>query len=112
MKNSQKELKKSLAGECVIAAIALYQKVLSPDSGILRYALKSFFFLTPNPGCRFTPSCSDYARDQISQYGLSKGSMMFLRRIVSCSFFYNEASRMVATHVVIHPKKVEEDGKY
>ncbi|MYC29627.1 MAG: membrane protein insertion efficiency factor YidD [Chloroflexi bacterium] len=34
--------------------------------------------------CRFTPSCSHYTAQAISSYGLAKGGLLGLRRIVSC----------------------------
>ncbi|MFH0827097.1 MAG: membrane protein insertion efficiency factor YidD [Candidatus Omnitrophota bacterium] len=37
--------------------------------------------------CRFTPSCSDYAMQAITQYGLLRGSLKAGMRILSCHPF-------------------------
>lgn len=34
--------------------------------------------------CRFTPSCSEYAKDAIEKYGAVRGAWMALRRISRC----------------------------
>ena len=35
-------------------------------------------------GCRFTPSCSIYTREQILRHGLMKGIMCGLRQLSQC----------------------------
>ena len=39
--------------------------------------------LTP-PSCRFTPSCSQYAKEVLIKHGLRKGGRMAMKRIASC----------------------------
>jgi putative membrane protein insertion efficiency factor len=34
--------------------------------------------------CRFTPTCSDYAILAIEKYGLARGSLRAVRRILRC----------------------------
>ncbi|NLJ50339.1 MAG: membrane protein insertion efficiency factor YidD, partial [Candidatus Atribacteria bacterium] len=34
--------------------------------------------------CRFEPTCSQYARDAIRKYGVLKGGMMALWRLLRC----------------------------
>ncbi|MCK8824529.1 membrane protein insertion efficiency factor YidD [Fuchsiella alkaliacetigena] len=52
--------------------IKLYQKIISPWQ----------------PGkCRFYPTCSNYALSAINKYGFFKGSLMSIRRILSCHPF-------------------------
>lgn len=52
-----------------IAAIQAYQYLVSP-------------YL---PGmCRYEPSCSQYAVDAISRYGVLRGSWLGVRRIARC----------------------------
>jgi putative membrane protein insertion efficiency factor len=36
------------------------------------------------PACRFQPTCSQYAQQAISEYGLLRGGVMALRRILRC----------------------------
>ena len=39
-------------------------------------------------GCRFTPSCSEYAVDAIRIYGPAKGCWLSFRRILRCHPFH------------------------
>ena len=36
------------------------------------------------PTCRFTPTCSSYALEAFKRYGLFKGGMLAIRRIMRC----------------------------
>jgi uncharacterized protein len=51
------------------ALIRAYQLILSPFVG---------------PACRFAPSCSEYALTAIVRYGLLKGSILAIRRLLRC----------------------------
>ena len=44
-------------------------------------------FLSPLFGdrCRFTPSCSQYAKQSLEVHGLIRGLMLSLKRIVRCN---------------------------
>lgn len=53
----------------LIALIRLYQLALSPFIG---------------NQCRFTPTCSHYAREAVEKHGALKGGWMALRRIGRC----------------------------
>ncbi|WP_422743547.1 membrane protein insertion efficiency factor YidD [Mycobacterium sp. WMMD1722] len=53
----------------VIFAIDLYRNMVSP----LRL-----------PSCRFTPTCSQYAVDALTEYGLIRGSWLALVRLAKC----------------------------
>jgi uncharacterized protein len=59
----------------LIFAIRLYRWTLSP--------LLVFLF-GPTGGCRFTPSCSQYAVDAIRAQGVLAGSGLAVRRICRC----------------------------
>ena len=52
-----------------LAAIALYQRVLSPWLG---------------EHCRYAPSCSAYAAEAIRRYGLLPGGWRGVRRLARC----------------------------
>ncbi len=38
--------------------------------------------------CRFRPTCSSYAYQAISKYGVWKGGWLALRRLLRCNPFY------------------------
>lgn len=40
--------------------------------------------LFPAKACRFTPSCSQYTKTSITRYGILKGVLMGLGRIIRC----------------------------
>ena len=63
-----------------IIIIKIYQKTLSFDHGLL----KIFF---PHGYCRFRPTCSEYAIQAISKYGLFKGGLKALWRVIRCNPF-------------------------
>ena len=44
--------------------------------------------LGPRGVCRFTPTCSMYARQAIAKYGLCKGGWLAVRRIAKCHPFH------------------------
>jgi uncharacterized protein len=54
----------------LVALIRLYQKAISP---LLR------------PGCRFHPTCSEYAIQAITKYGPAKGFLKATWRILRCN---------------------------
>ncbi|MGH7996402.1 MAG: membrane protein insertion efficiency factor YidD [Opitutaceae bacterium] len=58
-----------------IALVRLYQWTLSPA---LRAAGG------PGSGCRFSPSCSEYAIEALRQHGAVKGAWLALLRVGRC----------------------------
>lgn len=54
--------------------IRTYQRVLSP-------ALAA---VNPYCGCRFSPTCSHYAREALREHGLLVGLVLMLVRLVKC----------------------------
>ncbi len=63
-----KYVRLALLRGCLIL-VRLYQLFISP--------------LKPNC-CRFTPTCSAYAKDAFLLHGLIKGAMLTLKRILRC----------------------------
>ena len=61
----------------VLFLIRFYQKVLSPDQGLLSYFFSERF-------CRFHPTCSQYTYEAIDKYGIFKGIWLGLKRIIRC----------------------------
>ena len=53
----------------LIALIRIYQLFVSPLLG---------------NHCRFYPSCSQYAREAIEQYGMLRGGWLAIRRLLRC----------------------------
>jgi len=67
-----------LARRGVLMMIRLYQKTLSFDHGWFRH-------LYPHGYCRFTPSCSEYGYRSIEHFGLLKGGVRTIWRIMRCN---------------------------
>lgn len=47
---------------------------------LYQYCISPFF----PPSCRFSPTCSDYAREALIKYGFIKGMILSLSRILRC----------------------------
>ena len=56
----------------LLLLIRFYQRVISPMTGA---------------HCRFLPTCSQYAYEAISRYGVLKGGALSLWRILRCNPF-------------------------
>tara|TARA_B100000029_G_C16825420_1_gene685822 strand:+ start:153 stop:371 length:219 start_codon:yes stop_codon:yes gene_type:complete len=54
----------------VLKIIRLYQKYLSPLLG---------------PSCRFHPTCSEYTFQAVETYGIFKGGLLAIKRILKCN---------------------------
>ena len=65
----------ALAARLLTLAIRVYQLTLSPAQT---------YFLGANGGCRYTPSCSNYARDALREHGAVTGSVLAAKRICRC----------------------------
>jgi len=59
----------------LIIAIKLYRWTISPVQ---------VFLFGPTGGCRFTPTCSQYALDAIQAHGALAGGALAARRICRC----------------------------
>jgi uncharacterized protein len=56
-----------------VRVLDLYKLVLSP--------------ILP-PACRFSPTCSVYAREAIARHGLARGAGLAVRRLARCHPFH------------------------
>jgi len=63
----------------VLRLIRLYQKTISPDHGWF----SSLYY--PAGYCKFQPSCSEYACQAIEKYGLIKGGIKSVWRVLRCN---------------------------
>jgi hypothetical protein len=61
--------------QALIFLIRVYQAVLSP---VL------LAILGPSARCRFTPTCSQYAREAVGRHGAMIGGWLALRRLGRC----------------------------
>ncbi len=55
---------------------------------LIRAYQHSLGLVLPN-ACRFTPTCSEYAIDALSHFGLLKGGLMSILRILRCNPFFS-----------------------
>lgn len=53
-----------------LAMIGFYRRYISP--------------MTP-PSCRFQPTCSEYAYEAITKYGILKGGRLAIWRVLRCN---------------------------
>lgn len=61
-----------------VKVIKFYQRTLSFDHGPLKH-------LYPNGFCRFYPSCSQYGLEAVEKYGIIKGGIKAIWRIMRCN---------------------------
>lgn len=64
-----------------LTLINFYQDILSVF--LLHLGLKG--------SCRFSPTCSQYAKISIKEHGIIKGGRMAIVRLLKCQPFYREA---------------------
>ncbi|MFC1799150.1 membrane protein insertion efficiency factor YidD [Thermodesulfobacteriota bacterium] len=49
------------------------------------------YLLSPvlSPACRFYPTCSHYAYEAVSRYGVRKGLLLSVKRLLKCHPFHS-----------------------
>ena len=65
----------SLLSEILILAIRVYRLFISPAQ---------LFLFGPSGGCRYQPSCSEFAVEAIQTHGAWRGSVLTAGRICRC----------------------------
>ena len=80
---------------------ALYRAVLSP-------AIHLFF--GPGYGCRFEPTCSQYAQQAVDLYGPVHGGELALARICRCHPFSSGGFDPVPRYGIASTRKVSANG--
>ncbi|MCL5064968.1 MAG: membrane protein insertion efficiency factor YidD [Firmicutes bacterium] len=58
-----------MVGRLLVGMIKGYQRFISPFT---------------RPSCRYTPTCSQYAVDAVSRYGVVKGGWLSVKRLARC----------------------------
>jgi putative membrane protein insertion efficiency factor len=66
----------NISQKVFVSFIKIYQKIFSPDHGILKRRYQ---------GCRFYPSCSEYALEAIEKKGVIRGTFLGVKRIIRCN---------------------------
>jgi putative membrane protein insertion efficiency factor len=61
----------------LIIMIRIYQRVLSPDQSF--WGKRLGFKI-----CRFHPTCSQYAVSALRKYGVLKGGLLGIKRVLRC----------------------------
>ncbi len=59
--------------QLIIKTIKFYQKKISPLFG---------------PRCRYYPTCSQYALTAVERYGVFKGSLLAISRLLRCNILF------------------------
>jgi uncharacterized protein len=57
--------------QCLLFLIKVYQYTLSPLLGANK--------------CRYTPTCSEYAKEALQKHGIAKGLWLSIKRIARCA---------------------------
>mgnify|MGYP001623988180 FL=1 len=47
----------------------------------------SYWLETKNIRCKFYPTCSEYAKQALEKYGVIKGGLLAVKRILKCNPF-------------------------
>ena len=64
--------------------ISIREIIISPFILLVKIYQRAISPLLPNV-CRYTPTCSQYMVEALHKYGLVKGGLMGLKRILSCN---------------------------
>lgn len=74
--SSSSTRRRSLASALAVGVIRLYQRVVSPVLPIVTLG---------RCGCRFSPSCSEYAAQAVTQHGTLRGAWLAMIRLAKCT---------------------------
>lgn len=51
---------------------------------LYKSTFSTLLFFLFGRGCRFTPTCSEYGAEAIDRYGILKGTVLSLKRVLRC----------------------------
>jgi hypothetical protein len=74
--------------------IKFYQTTLKYYQNTLSFILEILF----GKGCRYEPTCSQYAYEAVAEYGILKGTGKSLIRIFKCNPFFAPGNDPVKTY--------------
>lgn len=63
----------------------------APSTAVVASLIRGYQrFISPAlpPACRFTPSCSQYALEAVTRYGVVRGGWLAVRRLARCHPFH------------------------
>lgn len=65
--------------------------ILLPRRGLIRLIRFYQVAISPRIGshCKYYPTCSEYTRQAVDKYGIIKGSLLGIIRILKCNPFSN-----------------------
>jgi putative membrane protein insertion efficiency factor len=66
--------------DILLTTLTIYQEYISP----LFHQL-----LGVESGCRQVPTCSEYSKEAIQYYGIWKGMLLSIRRVMNCQPFFS-----------------------
>jgi putative membrane protein insertion efficiency factor len=66
----------------LIQIIRFYQRTLSPDHGVMSGVANARHI-----GCRYYPSCSEYAARAVEKHGVARGLVLGTWRVLRCNPF-------------------------
>ncbi len=77
MRNSGLKIFYLIPKKALIVLINSYQLFFSPDHSWLKMRF-------PHGYCRYYPSCSQYAKEAVSKFGVFKGLLLGFKRVIRC----------------------------
>ena len=66
----------------ILFLIKIYQRFMSPIKNNF-----SLMFGYHETQCKYYPTCSEYARQAVEKYGVIRGSLLSIKRILRCNPF-------------------------
>lgn len=67
----------------------IFLGILSFYSNFISIFIHQFLGVPPSRGCRFEVSCSKYAQQVIKEYGILRGSLKSIKRLLTCQPFFH-----------------------
>ena len=85
----------------IALAAEAFERMKQNFKNALRYLLRGYkWAISPlfPPSCRYVPTCSEYAMEAIEHYGILKGGVKTLWRLLRCHPFANGGYDPVTMH--------------